>query len=81
MLYLHIPARHPPSFPELELPTLMQVCVPIYPNITPVNLFGSAILVADIDNHYEVFLPHHAEHCHCLIYTPVSSIGFLVVNA
>ncbi|BBN07484.1 anaphase-promoting complex subunit 1 [Marchantia polymorpha subsp. ruderalis] len=24
MLYLHIPARHPPSFPELELPTLMQ---------------------------------------------------------
>ncbi|MCO5580419.1 hypothetical protein L7F22_034285 [Adiantum nelumboides] len=25
ILYLHIPARHPPSFPELELPTLMQV--------------------------------------------------------
>ncbi|CAM6126515.1 unnamed protein product [Calypogeia fissa] len=24
ILYLHIPARHPPSFPELELPTLMQ---------------------------------------------------------
>lgn len=24
MLYLHIPARHPPSFPELELPPLVQ---------------------------------------------------------
>jgi anaphase-promoting complex subunit 1 len=24
MLYLHIPARHPPSYPELELPTLVQ---------------------------------------------------------
>ncbi|RVW42311.1 Anaphase-promoting complex subunit 1 [Vitis vinifera] len=25
-LYVHIPARHPSSFPELELPTLLQVC-------------------------------------------------------
>ena len=24
MLYLHIPTRHPPTFPELELPTLVQ---------------------------------------------------------
>ena len=24
-LYVHIPARHPSSFPELELPTLLQV--------------------------------------------------------
>lgn len=24
MLYLHIPARHPPSYPELELPSLVQ---------------------------------------------------------
>lgn len=25
MLYVHIPSRHPPSFPELELPTHVQV--------------------------------------------------------
>lgn len=26
-LYVHIPARHSSSFPELELPTLLQVCI------------------------------------------------------
>ncbi|CAI7806374.1 unnamed protein product [Closterium sp. NIES-53] len=26
MLYLHIPSRHPPSFPDLELPPSIQIC-------------------------------------------------------
>lgn len=29
-LYVHIPARHPSSFPELELPTLLQVCTTLF---------------------------------------------------
>lgn len=26
-LYVHLPARHPPSYPEFELPTLLQVTI------------------------------------------------------
>lgn len=38
-LYVHIPARHPSSFPELELPTLLQVSTTVFVSVYSASHF------------------------------------------